>query len=547
MNFGLNDVGTYLQRNTYHIPNYQREYAWTAEGEVEDFWLDMEATVQEKRDSHFFGQIVIHADTENGRKYIIDGQQRTATAVIFLAVLRDYFKKLSASVKGALNKYEDIRIKYIGRWSEEEDELRLRLGEIDGEFFAKNVQINMPSENPGKESHKNIVNAYKYLERKMIETVQDSKDEKKQYDIIYEYYSKFINNFKVMYIETDDENEAFIIFETLNARGRDLETADLLKNHVFRKSGKSLDKVKENWSNTVDTLDNIDITKFLRHYWNSKATLVREKDLYKKIRDDITTPNKCEEFTKVLASMAEVYKGLVYPLIEGYFSEPLINQTLNNLKIMNASSFYPIMLALVQRKFEDKDILIIAQSIETLIFRNCVVAGKVANKYEIVFSRIAHKISEKELTTVEEINAEIRKETIGDLEFKPVFMIFAVKSTPVAKYVLREINDFQNDEVKALDNSKLNLEHIMPKTKGDWQVDKETHEKYLYRLGNLTLLAEKINKGIQNKIFDSKKPVYERSKLTITNMLKDFSKWDPDSIDVRQERLYDIAIKRWPL
>ena len=101
--------------------------------------------------------------------------------------------------------------------------------------------------------------------------------------------------------------------------------------------------------------------------------------------------------------------------------------------------------------------------------------------------------------------------------------------------------------VKALDNSKLNLEHIMPKTKGDWQVDKETHEKYLYRLGNLTLLAEKINKGIQNKIFDSKKPVYERSKLTITNMLKDFSKWDPDSIDVRQERLYDIAIKRWPL
>ena len=32
-----------------------------------------------------------------------------------------------------------------------------------------------------------------------------------------------------MYIETDEINEDFIIFETLNARGKELETSDLLK------------------------------------------------------------------------------------------------------------------------------------------------------------------------------------------------------------------------------------------------------------------------------------------------------------------------------
>ena len=43
-----------------------------------------------------------------------------------------------------------------------------------------------------------------------------------------------------MYIEATKLEEAFIIFETLNARGKDLETADLLKKFVFQ-------QVKKMW------------------------------------------------------------------------------------------------------------------------------------------------------------------------------------------------------------------------------------------------------------------------------------------------------------
>ena len=87
-----------------------------------------------------------------------------------------------------------------------------------------------------------------------------------------------------MYVETDDINEAFIIFETLNARGKDLETSDLLKNHLFRVANKNIEKIKRTWLETVDNLENIDITKFLRHYWNSRFSFTREKELYKKIQ-----------------------------------------------------------------------------------------------------------------------------------------------------------------------------------------------------------------------------------------------------------------------
>ena len=109
-----------------------------------------------------------------------------------------------------------------------------------------------------------------------------------------------------MYVETDDINEAFIIFETLNDRGKALETADLLKNHVLRRAGDRIDIVKGHWENILDILDNIDTTKFIRHYWNATSKFTRERDLYKKIRDKISNAKESEEFTFNLTKAAKV-------------------------------------------------------------------------------------------------------------------------------------------------------------------------------------------------------------------------------------------------
>lgn len=64
-------------------------------------------------------------------------------------------------------------------------------------------------------------------------------------DCLNRYFEAFFERFKVMYIEATKLEEAFIIFETLNARGKDLETADLLKNFVFSKS-KDVDDTQKN-------------------------------------------------------------------------------------------------------------------------------------------------------------------------------------------------------------------------------------------------------------------------------------------------------------
>lgn len=103
-------------------------------------------------------------------------------------------------------------------------------------------------------------------------------------------------------------NEAFIIFETLNARGKDLETSDLLKNHVLKSANNKIGIVKDQWAQMNENLGNIDPTKFIRHYWNSQYRFIREKDLYKSIRKRIDTPKRVELFIEDLVKLSEVMK-----------------------------------------------------------------------------------------------------------------------------------------------------------------------------------------------------------------------------------------------
>ena len=90
-NCSIWNMKTYLGE-TYFIPDYQREYSWEAD-ELGDFWDDLVATKKDPDMApHFFGQVVVHHDEQ--AKYIIDGQQRTITSVIFLRALQMFYKEI---------------------------------------------------------------------------------------------------------------------------------------------------------------------------------------------------------------------------------------------------------------------------------------------------------------------------------------------------------------------------------------------------------------------------------------------------------------------
>ena len=75
INSNLTKLGSFLGNEKLYIPEYQRGYSWE-ETQLDDFWQDLKQIYEENtHDEHFLGQVIIQ-NKEDGKRYIIDGQQR---------------------------------------------------------------------------------------------------------------------------------------------------------------------------------------------------------------------------------------------------------------------------------------------------------------------------------------------------------------------------------------------------------------------------------------------------------------------------------------
>ena len=98
-------------------------------------------------------------------------------------------------------------------------------------------------------------------------------------------------------IVVQDELNAYKVFETLNARGVQLSTPDLLKNYIFSVvtknhdvSDEELNELDESWSDIVSQLGESNFTDFIRYHHNFQKKLVTKKELFASIRQLASTP-----------------------------------------------------------------------------------------------------------------------------------------------------------------------------------------------------------------------------------------------------------------
>ena len=563
INSNLTKLGSFLGNEKLYIPEYQRGYSWE-ETQLDDFWLDLEQIYQENtHDEHFLGQVVIHKNKEDGKRYIIDGQQRISTTIIFLDILRTKFKEIADSTNNndANDDSEDINAKYIGRISESKREQYLSMGGVDKEFFFEYIQKRGAIDYTDKKfdkkklklSNYNIFYASKFFSGKVNEFLKNN--ESNQYKALNKLYQALINQFILMTVETDDINEAYIIFESLNARGKALETADLLKNHILRKAQNDLSSATETWNTIIDNLDNIDPTKFIRYYWNSTKKFAREKDLFKALRKDITSQSDVNTLLANLRFLSKVCAAILHPEDNKDFDLTELNERLIEMQKLDASSYIPVIFALRLQNYSEEDINEVLKAIETLVVRNFVVSGLVANKYELEFAQIAKSISDKSWAphnnppTKDDILKKLYSLMVSDEEFINNFKVFNSKKNAVIRYLLRKINNYDISETKIVDDSnRVHVEHILPKKiNEDWiNFNDEDHETYLWRLGNLTLLGQEYNNKAKNKGFDKKKEIYKKSEIKMTRDLVSIDDWTTFTIVKRQEDFAEIALKIWP-
>ena len=557
-NYSVKTIAEFLS-GRFFIPNYQREYAWEEE-ELSDFWQDLRYT-EEAESDHFFGQIVVHNDDAEGKKYIIDGQQRTITSMILLRTMQYLFHEIyhkhdNLTMAGQTEIF--ISMAYLGNYDQQEP--HLHMGQMYDKFFLNEIMGSAPkSQKENKKAFDRLRKAYLFFYNRLNDLITVEKDPsdpkspripldaEKQLEILDKYYNVFKDKFNVMYMEATKLEEAFIIFETLNARGRELETADLLKNYIFSKSN-DVDKSQDLWNSMRSKLDKADPTKYIRYFWNSSHKFTREKELYRRITSEIRTPRESSNFLKDLEKCSQIYHDIAFPDDNVDFTDEELIKSLKGLSLLKAKTFYPIFFSMIQAQTDycEADMKNISSVLESFVFRNYTVCGHTANRAEVFLAQVAKDIYDGSLTKVDEIEAIIRSEMVSDKEFSDAFEIWQTKTKDYIRYTLRRIHKFldKNHELN-LDNTEVHIEHIMPENNSIWQVDETIHSDYLWRLGNLMLLGSKLNTSIKNKEFKTKKEYYLSSKIEPNRDVVSETKWTNKQIEKRQKQLCKCAINIW--
>ncbi|MCQ2699049.1 DUF262 domain-containing HNH endonuclease family protein [Helicobacter pylori] len=199
-----------IEKGVFEIPSYQRGYAWQMK-QLEDFWNDLEHVSKLENKFHYMHSLTLRElenEFESSAFEIIDGQQRLATSLILLGILAKITQNKDPKYS-LINLEPILSYKYYGLneafrviMEEEKD-----LEKFQTSFYAKN-----------------LIDAHAFFKEKISDTPMETLE--KMFDALIK---KML--FSVVGLN-DNRIDPFSSFETINNRGKDLSTLELLKNRL---------------------------------------------------------------------------------------------------------------------------------------------------------------------------------------------------------------------------------------------------------------------------------------------------------------------------
>ena len=536
----------------YIVPRFQRDYSWE-EQQWDDLWQDIISMMNEKGD-HYMGYLVLQSsDSRKNEFRIIDGQQRfTTITLLILALIKAIKKKAEAGINAENNKsrYETLMQTYIGRMdpvSLEYDNI-LVLNKNDDPYYRDYI-VKL-----GELRSRNLLVSQKLL-KKCFEWYEVRVNGLKYSDQEYaDFIVKLVSNLFFTVITVNDEMNAFRVFETLNARGVQLSSADLLKNYLFSlvdddHSPKRLNDLEAKWNKLSSNVKTEKLPDFIRYYWNIRNKSIRSTELFKAIRKKITNATEVFELVNQMLSYSDVYMALKDPNDELWQNHVEISRNIELLKLFGLKQPYSVLMVAYKKLSLDAFEKLLSAIVITC-FRYNVICSKNPNDIEKVFNDIALSIYEGLYKDI----SQLQKIYITDSEFQNSFAIksfvLTSRNTKVIRYILGMIE--QNVEgglnVDIHDDAN-SIEHILPQNPGEeWNIDQYKADQYVNRLGNMCLLDQKVNRQIGNLTYSEKKEKYRLSKFATTRKIPEhYNDWNENTILSRQKQMAKRAVNIWRL
>ncbi|HNN92899.1 MAG TPA: DUF262 domain-containing HNH endonuclease family protein [Pseudomonadota bacterium] len=564
--------GTILETNTlnlrdllsngklYEVPPFQRDYSWTEEN-WEELWLDF--LELEKTDRpHYMGTIVLQSQRPDHFQ-IIDGQQRLATLSLFvIAALRCLRELIGLGADAESNRRREALLRTAFLGAEHPVTLlthpKLRLNSenhrfYEGTLLALKDPLSLRALPPGERL---LFRAMEYFFGKLHERFVI---EKKGAELTSFVYERVASQLLFIQIKVQDELSAYTVFETLNARGLELSSADLLKNYFFsmaHTTGQGNLRASQGlWQEIAEKIQAKEIPEFLRHYLNSRMPNVRKERVYKTIRQEITTAQQVFEWLNNLKDAAELVEALEdasHPLWE----EPELVSArphVTHLLLYRVTQYRPLIFA-GWRNLPRSEIPNLLRICDVIAFRYGVICQRNSNRLEDVYNRVALALEKKEIASVREVRERLQPIMVPDDEFRDAFAKRAIvadgQQKRLVRYILTAIEKQAHGHDVDFETTPATIEHILPKSReGEWERNftEEQHERTVDRLGNYLLLETKLNnRRAGNGSFSEKRSVYSESQYIETREFGSaYEDWTPKAIDARQAQLARIATAIW--
>lgn len=552
------------------IPVYQRNYDWLIDN-CDQLFSDLLKLSRSNRRAHFFGSIVTSSADSSYNRLVIDGQQRLTTISLLLLAGIKAVKDgaIEISEESKLDEAYEVFLKAKFCNSER----KIKLVPIENDRIAYDKIFN---EEDSFDEDSKVTRNYRHFYDLLTEKPQA---------LSFDQLLDAIERLQIISIELDRDDDAQLIFESLNSTGLALTEADKIRNYLLMSLTPEEQQVcfKNYWQKIEHATEN-QPTKFLRDYLTIQQQLqrpVRQSNIYYEWKKYMDGHDRKEELVKML-DYAHYYQQVT----EAKLSTEKLSEKMRHIcnietDVTNVFFIQFLKYASANNLSED-EIFKVIDLVENYLARR-IVCNMPGNALTQVFCAL-HKDVLKSIEEYSSANMELDNSYSDILAYhimrrdgnyqlpRDMQFVESIK-TRDAYHMLKPFQIFlferlensvhgeYNDVATDMKKKDATIEHIMPQTlNGDWKAmlgDKfeEIQDKYLHTFANLTLTG--INSELSNKPFEIKRdgkkigneiyPGYKNSKYRLTKNVTLCDKWTEIELQNRCKDIVATFLRLYPL
>ena len=342
LNASASTAGALLSSSTFEVPHFQREYSWQ-EDEVTDFWNDLSNSLDSE--SYFLGLVIL--TDEGGRKHVVDGQQRLITLSLLANAI--YYEALSRGRKALADRIQADFLRSIDYDSDETNPRVVLSDNTDNTTYQAILTNGDLSSDTGAEGSvsRRLVQSSKYLAEKIREDlkVDPFKRLGKWTEFLTHrvYFAVFVH---------PNPSSAYQVYEVINTRGKELTTADLLKNYVLSQTANPKREARyKQWQNISRQFSSYDANTFvqyIRHAVTVESGHILPKDLFGFLAQRVTHSGKRPPAPDGLMKLLEFHLPLYMQMVDPTSAGPADLEALKVFSALNSLGVIavrPILLA----------------------------------------------------------------------------------------------------------------------------------------------------------------------------------------------------------